>query len=54
MTKCPRDMTRQERFLLLHDLSCSLPGQGRQGPVAQSMDSESQTVYIMADRKQRG
>lgn len=54
MTKCLRDMTREERFLLVHDLSYSPPRQGRQRPEALSMEAVSEAVYVMADRKQKG
>lgn len=47
-------MAREERFLLVHGLSCSPPGQGRQGPVPLSVEPEPEAVYIMAYRKQRG
>lgn len=53
MTKCLRDRAREERFLLVHGLSCSPPGQGRQDPVPPSMEPEQEAVYIMAYRKQR-
>lgn len=53
VTKCLRDRAREERFLLVHGLSCSPPGQGRQDPVPPSMEPEPEAVYIMAYRKQR-